>query len=256
MSTPAFDYDAELRRYQPWLRSALAVAPADTVLDVGCGAGSTTCEAARLATRGSALGIDVSGPRLELARRLAAAQNVPNVRFERADAATHPFARTEFSLAFSRFGTMFFADPLAAFTNLAHALRPGARLVQLVWQPGDRQEWVAEIGRAVGTPDVVDDSPFSLGDPAVVGALLTTAGFTDVRFTDLAEPLWYGPDPATAVAAVRPLRLVIDALARLDTDETDQALDRLHAVLATHRDDDGVWLGSRAWLVTASRGSD
>ncbi|MEV6900464.1 methyltransferase domain-containing protein [Amycolatopsis sp. NPDC051372] len=253
MTAPAFDYDAELCRYQPWLRAAVAVGPEDTVLDIGCGAGTTTCEAARLAIRGSALGIDVSAARLEIARRLAG--DVANVRFEQADAQVHEFPPTEFTLAFSRFGTMFFADPVAAFTNLRRALRPGARLVQLVWQRGDQQEWLSEISRAVGNPPVPDDSPFSLGDPAVVSEVLTTAGFTDLSLTDVAEPLWYGPDPGTAVAAVKPLRLVGDVLAQLDDAETERALDRLREVMATHQSADGVWLGSRAWLVTACRGA-
>ncbi|MEV4601691.1 methyltransferase domain-containing protein [Amycolatopsis sp. NPDC049253] len=253
MPAPAFDYDAEMRRYQPWLREAVAVGPDDTVLDIGCGAGTTTCEAARLAIRGSALGIDVSAARLEVARRLAA--DVANVRFEQADAQVHDFPPARFTLAFSRFGTMFFADPVAAFTHLGRALRPGARLVQLVWQRGDRQEWLSEISRAVGNPAAPDESPFSLGDPAVVSDVLTTAGFTDLRFTDLAEPLWYGPDPAAAVDAVRPLRLVGDALAQLDDAGTERALDRLREVMAAHRSSDGVWLGSRAWLVTACRGA-
>ncbi|WIX79328.1 methyltransferase domain-containing protein [Amycolatopsis carbonis] len=253
MAVPAFDYDAELRRYQPWLREAVAVGPDDIVLDIGCGAGTTTCEAARLAIRGRALGIDVSAARLEVARRLAG--NVANVRFEQADAQVHEFPPAEFTLALSRFGTMFFADPVAAFTNLGRALRPGARLVQLVWQAGDRQEWLSEISRAVGNPPAPDDSPFSLGDPAAVSEVLTTAGFTDLRLTDLAEPLWYGPDPGTAVDAVRPLRLVGDVLAQLDDAETEHALDRLREVMATHQSADGVWLGSRAWLVTACRGA-
>ncbi|MEV0069565.1 MULTISPECIES: class I SAM-dependent methyltransferase [unclassified Amycolatopsis] len=255
MARPSFDYDAELRRYQPWLREAVAVGPGDTVLDIGCGAGTTTCEAARLAVRGSALGVDVSPARLEPARRLATAGNVTNVEFEQADAQTYPFPPEQFSLAFSRFGTMFFTDPVAAFTNVGRAMRPGARLVQLVWQTGDRQEWVSEIGRAVGNPPVPDDSPFSLGDPAVVSEVLTTAGFTDLRLTDVSEPLWYGPDPATAVSAVLPLRLVGDVLAQLGDDEIERALGRLREVMATHQRADGVWLDSRAWLVTACRGA-
>ncbi|MGW4486880.1 class I SAM-dependent methyltransferase [Amycolatopsis sp. NPDC004368] len=255
MAGPTFDFDAELRRYHPRLREAVAVGPDDTVLDIGCGSGATTREAARLAARGSALGVDISAPRLEEARRLAAAENVTNVRFEQADAQTFPFPSAHFSIAFSRFGTMFFADPVAAFTNVGRALRPGARLVQLVWQTRDGQEWVSEISRAVGTPPEPHTSPFTLGDPAVARETLTTAGFTDVRFTDVSEPVWYGPDPATAVAAVQPLQLVAGALAHLDDAATERALDRLHAVMAAHHTADGVWLGSRAWLVTASRGA-
>lgn len=255
MAAPTFDFDAELQRYQPLLREAAAVGPGDTVLDLGCGSGATTREAARLAVRGSALGVDVSAPRVEAARRLAVAENVTNVRFELADAQTHPFPDAHFSLAFSRLGTMFFANPVTAFANVARALRPGGRLVQLVWQARDRQEWVSEISRAVGNPPVPHTSPFTLGDPAVVREVLTTAGFSDVQLAGLSEPLYYGPDPATAADVVRPLQLVSTALDPLDESETSRALDRLREVMAEHHTADGVWLGSRAWLITARRGA-
>jgi ubiquinone/menaquinone biosynthesis C-methylase UbiE len=138
-----FDYDAELRRYHPHLRAAAGVRSADRVLDIGCGTGRTTREAARAAAGGSALGIDISAARLARARRLARADGLRNISFVQADAQAHRFRPGRFDLAISRFGTMFFADPVAAFTNIGHALRPGARLVQLVWQPRGHQEWDA-----------------------------------------------------------------------------------------------------------------
>ena len=141
-----FDYDAELRRYHPHLRAAIGVRPADRVLDIGCGTGQTTREAARAAASGSALGIDISAARLARARRLARADGLANISFVQADAQSHRFAPGCFDLAISRFGTMFFADPVAAFTSIGRALRPGARLVQLVWQHRDHQEWDAVIG--------------------------------------------------------------------------------------------------------------
>jgi ubiquinone/menaquinone biosynthesis C-methylase UbiE len=129
-----FDYDSELGRYHERLRAAADVRTADRVLDIGCGTGQTTRDAARSAPSGSALGVDVSGPMVERARRLSEQAGIRNVSFERADAQVHPFAPESFTLGISRFGTMFFADPVAAFANLGRALRPGARLVQLVWQ--------------------------------------------------------------------------------------------------------------------------
>ncbi|MFI5615168.1 class I SAM-dependent methyltransferase [Amycolatopsis sp. NPDC051903] len=247
-----FDYDGEMRCYQPRLREALAVEPDDVVLDIGCGTGTTTREAARLAIRGSAVGVDVSPERLALARRDAPA----NVSFVRADAQVHPFPPARFTLAFSRYGTMFFADPAAAFANIGRALRPGARFVQLVWQGSARQEWVSEIrgALAAGAPVAGDESAFSLGDPAVVTELLTTAGFTGIDVTDLAEPIWYGADPDAAVDAVLPLRLTRDVLDQLSGTDRDLALDRLRSVMVAHHTPDGVWFGSRSWLVTARGG--
>lgn len=242
--TGMFDYDAELRRYQQRLRAATDVRPDDHVLDIGCGAGRTTREAARTATRGSALGVDISAAMVERARELA--DGLDNVRFEQADAQVHPFPADHFTLGVSRFGTMFFADPVAAFTNIRRGLRPGARLVQLVWQAADRQDWVVAINRALDSPPPVG-GPFSLADPATVEEILTGAGFTDVQVTDVREPVYYGPDPDTAAEAVLVLRMVRDSPA------AEHALDRLRPVMAAHATDDGVWFDSRAWLVTARR---
>jgi SAM-dependent methyltransferase len=251
-----FDYDAELRRYQRRLREAIDVSPGDSVIDIGCGAGQTTREAARLAI--GALGVDTSPAMVARAQQLAAAEELHNVRFEQADAQVHPFPPETFTLGISRFGTMFFADPVDAFTNIGRALRPGARLVQLVWQDGDRQEWVAAIQGALagdGPRPVPAANAFSLSDPAVVDGVLTAAGFTDVRVTDVSEPVFYGPDPDAATDGVLALHIARDPLARYDADETERALDRLRSVMSEHNTTDGVWFDSSAWLITARRES-
>jgi SAM-dependent methyltransferase len=142
-------YDAELRLHNAHLRTAANIQPHDRVLDVGCGTGQTTREAARAAVYGSALGVDLSAPMLERARRLSDDAGLRNVTYVQADAQTHPFPPAHFDLCISRFGTMFFTDPVAAFTNIGRALRPGARLVQLVWQDHDRNEWATAIRDAL-----------------------------------------------------------------------------------------------------------
>ena len=103
---------------------------------------------------------------------------------------------------------MFFAEPVAAFTNIGRALRPGARLVLLVWQERDRNEWATAIRRALTAAPVAPRGPdaFSLADPAVTEGILAAAGFTEVGFTDVHEPVYYGPDTATAFDAVLRLR--------------------------------------------------
>jgi ubiquinone/menaquinone biosynthesis C-methylase UbiE len=251
-----FDYDAELRRYHQHLRAAVGIRPADRVLDIGCGSGQTTPEAARAAAFGSALGIDISAARLARARRLARAEGLRNIGFVQADAQTHRFPAVCFDLAISRFGTMFFADPVAAFTNIGRALRPGGRLVQLVWQHRDRQEWDAVVGEVSAgerpAPAAAAD-PFSLADPATARAILTACGFTDVDVTGVHEPVCYGSDAATALRVMLSLQMTKDLLAPLDAWRAEQALGQLRAALATHQSSGGVFFDPRAWLITARR---
>jgi ubiquinone/menaquinone biosynthesis C-methylase UbiE len=128
------DYDAELRLHNERLRAAYDIQPADRVLDIGCGTGQTTREAARQAWDGDALGVDRDEAIIARARELTDREGPPNVRFEAGDVQDYGFQSNAFDVAISRFGTMFFADPRAAFRNVARALRAGGRLVMMVWQ--------------------------------------------------------------------------------------------------------------------------
>src|SRR5215207_194421 len=143
------DYDAELRRHNQRLRRACGVQRHDHVLDIGCGSGQTTRQAARAAPAGSALGVDVSARAIERARELALTEGLGNVTFEHADAQVHRFPQQRFDLAMSRFGTMFFDDPVAAFANIRRTLRPAGRLVMMVWQPHERNEWDVAIHQSL-----------------------------------------------------------------------------------------------------------
>ena len=162
------DYDAELRLLNEVLRRAYGVERHDHVLDIGCGAGQTTREAARLATEGGALGVDVSKDAITRARDLARAEGIRNVTFEHADAQVHPFHSLRFDLAISRFGTMFFVDSVAAFANIGRALQPDGRLVMMVWQGHELNEWSLAIEESLGgssyAPASEAPDPFSLAD--------------------------------------------------------------------------------------------
>jgi SAM-dependent methyltransferase len=253
------DYDAELRLHHEVLRRAYGVQPHEHVLDIGCGSGQTTCEAARMAHRGSAFGIDISAAAIERARELARAQRIHNVTFVRADAQVHRFPQARFDLAISRFGTMFFADPVAAFANVGRALRPAGRLVMMVWQAHERNEWDVAIRQSLAAPGgsaavaSAGPDPFSLADPPTATGILEAAGFADVTFTDVHEPVYYGPDVSAALDWVRGYACTKNLLDRLDPAAAARALGRLRMMLAAHMSDNGVWFDSRAWVVTARR---
>jgi SAM-dependent methyltransferase len=255
-----FDYDAELRRYHRRLLEAVDLDPHALVIDVGCGAGQTTRAAAGTASRGQAVGIDVSAPMLTRARHLAHLEGLRNVRFECGDAQVHPLPEQHFTLGISRFGTMFFRNPAVAFVNIAHALRPGAEFTQLVWQHQSRQEWHGFITRTLaGEPDppakYTGAAAFSMADPARVDAILTGAGFTDVRLEEVREPVYYGADGESALHAVESLEMTERILDNLDEESAKRALDRLQVLLEA-RADGGVWFDSAAWLVTARRSNN
>lgn len=247
-------YDDELRAHNERLRSAAAIRSGEDVLDIGCGASQSTRDAALAAAPGRVLGVDVSARALERARELSAAQNIANLTYEHGDAQVHPFAPGRFDVALSRFGMMFFSDPVAAFANIARALRPHARLVTLVWQRREDNEWAVALGRAVGGPVQPADGldAFSLGEARVTGRILARGGFEDIRFDDVQEPVWYGNDASAALAWVRGFSDVAEALGRLDPGAREHAIERLRETLGAHWSaEEGVVFDSRAWLVTA-----
>jgi SAM-dependent methyltransferase len=253
------DYDAELRLHNVALRKSYDIRSHDHVLDIGCGAGQTTRDAARLALSGTALGVDVSAPMIERARRLTEAAGLRNVTFEQGDAQLHRFAAERFDIVISRFGTMFFADPVAAFTNIGRAIRPGGRLHMMVWQDQHRNEWSVSIQRAIaGGADVSAAPPrtpdaFSLADPSTTARILESAGFGDATFTEVHEPVYYGADVAAALEWVSGFSNVNVVLQGSDPVSTARTHEQLRQTLEAHASKDGVWFDSRAWIVAARR---
>src|SRR5215218_8264227 len=142
-------YDASMRAHSRALADAASIGAADRVLDLGCGNGSTTRAAARAAPDGAAVGIDLSSAMLDNARRRAAEEGLANVTFVQGDAQVHAFEPDAFDAVISRFGAMFFADPAAAFTNVAGATRAGGRLALVAWQRLEDNEWLTAVRSAV-----------------------------------------------------------------------------------------------------------
>jgi len=254
------DYDAELQRLNEALRSAYDIRPDNLVVDIGCGTGQTTRDAARLAVDGSALGVDLSASMIDRARELARAEGVHNAAFECADAQLHRFPKERFDVAISRFGTMFFREPTAAFTNIAQALRPAGRLVMMVWQEHEKNEWSVAIERSIRGRDAAlpqpseARKPFSLADRRTVSTLLEATGFTMMNFTDVHDPIYYGPDVAAPLDWVCGFASTREALESLDPADAERVLERLRSTLTAHVGERGVWFNARAWIVEARRG--
>ena len=193
------------------------------------------------------------------ARLLADAEGLRNVRFEEADAQVHRFPSEHFDVVISRCGTMFFVDPIAAFSNIRRALRSEGRLVMMVWQDHEANEWSVSIQQALAGRDSAPMvfpgglDPYSLADPTAVERTLSAAGFSETRFADVHEPVYYGQDVAVALDWVRGFAYTQDVLRRLDAPSAERALERLRETLAAHERETGVWFDSRTWIVTASR---
>ncbi|MFE5495459.1 class I SAM-dependent methyltransferase [Streptomyces virginiae] len=251
-------FDRAVRRYLTHFLAAADVSPADRVLDIGCGTGETTRAVARRASGGRALGVDLSAAMLDVARQRAAAEGVHNAEFVQGDAQVHAFPEASFDVAVSRTGSMFFADPVAAFRNIGGALRPGGRLVQLVWQEPEGNEWFLAFtralaaGRPMAGPPPGAPGPFSLADPARVREVLGAAGFTDVTLEPHREAMWFGTDAADAERFT--LGLLGWMLDGLDDAGRRRATGDLRADLTAHETDDGVRYASAVWIVRAIRG--
>lgn len=250
-------YEATGRRIWTAFAARRPIAERDHVLDIGCGTGKSTREAARLAPAGLVLGVDLSARMLGHARYRSAAQGLANVRFLQADAQVHRFGDGSFDVVISSFGTMFFADPVAAFRNIGLALRPGGRLAVLTWRELVRNQWLTvlrealALGRALPEPPSSVPGPFGLADPAHVRRVLGAAGFDGTGLEPIDELIEFGPDASAALSFVRTLGIVEGLTKGLDDQAEARGLENLHRVLEAHETGEGVLLGSSAWLITA-----
>jgi SAM-dependent methyltransferase len=240
---------------------AAALAPGERVLDVGCGLGTTTLEAARrVAPAGAALGVDTSGALLAEARRQAAAAGVDSVEFLEADAQVHPFEEAAFDAVISRHGIMFFEDPEAAFANLGRAVRPEGRLVIVC--PGDplQTEWVtvafAAAAAHVGLPDLGPPGapgPFAFADRNRLERTIRAGGFRDVTIEALTRPIRIGDDVDDVAGFIASLPEGQQVLAGQPDEKVAAVLGALREGFAPYAGPDGVVVASAAWLASARR---
>lgn len=244
-------YDALVSGLDDALFEGAAVAAGDRVLDVGCGAGATTRIAGRLTAHGHAVGVDISAPLLDRARAATAAEGVANVAYELGDAQTHRFPAAGYDVVISRGGVMFFADPAAAFRNLARALRPGGRLAFVCPQPaGPRLEEsraLSLFAKLLDAPDTAtvaaQTAMASLSDPARIREVLE--GWDEVAVTPVGTEAVWGRDAADAVGFLlsRTPGRVVDTATRTALEDT----------LRPYETERGVRLRAAVWRVTARR---
>jgi len=236
--------------------AALAPRRGESILDIGCGGGETALELARLvAPDGRVMGIDVSASVLAFARR--AAERCEQARFIRADAQLFPFEPAAFDAAFSRFGVMFFADPVAAFINIRRALKPNGRLAFVCWRAlEDNALDIVPLRaasphlppRSADAPDA--PGPFALANPERLRGILEKAGFRGIQIDAHDERVGSGDLDAMLAVCSR-----VGALGQILRERPEfraAALPALRSALAAYDGPDGVKLNAATWIVAAT----
>ena len=233
----------------------LAPGPGENVLDIGCGCGQTTLQlATRVGPEGSVVGVDISGPMLEVARSRGVAAPAAQVSFRQVDAQTGALGTAAFEAAFSRLGVMFFSDPVAAFANIRQALRPGARLGFVCWRPLQENLWMRapiEAARPFLPPmppaDPLAPGPFAFAEADRVRAILAEAGFQNVAI-DPFDTLIGGSDVEQTLDLsfrVGPL----GAALRENPQLVEEVSGAVRATLSAYVTPRGVMMPAAVWIV-------
>ena len=262
-------YDAMLAPINSPLLAAATLTPGMRVIDVGCGFGAATeAVAEAIAPGGTVIGVDLSVPLLGRARARSAervAAGRPGAGYEVADAQVADLvavAGGPVDRVMSRFGVMFFDDPVVAFTNIGRALAPDGRLAMAVWQAIDRNPWMGVAGKAlteghgvafVGPPE--GPGPYALADRDRIEAVLASAGFASMAIEDVRTPLRVAGGADAAGAAEHLVDSVTQFLpADVEPAPRNERVRLITDALAVHDGPDGVVLDSAVWIVTAAYG--
>ncbi|MFQ5426346.1 MAG: class I SAM-dependent methyltransferase [Gaiellales bacterium] len=233
-----------------------------TLLDVGCGCGGSTLVAAALAgERGHVRAVDISRPMLERARERVEALGLGHrVDLLLADAQDADLGRARFDGALSRFGVMFFDDPVAAFSNIRRALRPGAPMAFVCWRARELNPWFSETSAAAAahvevpaSPPPGTPGPFGLADEALILRVLADAGFEAAAVHAVDTVMLTGASLDDAVDSALAIGPVARALSASDAGrEREQAVaNAVRDVLSAYARPDGVRVPVAVWVVTA-----
>ena len=242
-------------------RAALSVG--ESVLDIGCGCGDTSFALSRrVGPGGHVLGIDISAPILTQARARSDLVAQDNLIFECTDAQTHSFTQAAFDVVFSRFGVMFFDDPITAFSNIRQALKPGGRIALICWQTAICNEWVSLPFDVVANhlalpapPGPDEPGAFSFGDTKRVHHVLTRAGYSDISIDGFEAPFNVGSKLEEAVAFLTRMGPASGVVSQPEVDEltrfriTTELGDALEPYVTKH----GVVLDAATWIITARK---
>lgn len=227
------------------------------VLDIGCGAGATTLAMARrLGNDGNCFGLDISRPLVALARERARAEGVPNANFEAGDAQTHVFDAGRFDAVVSRFGIMFFDDPVAAFANIRQAARRGGKLAFAAWRGPAENDFLTTASRAAApflppTPAPHPDAPgqFAFADGAKVKRVLEASGWSSIEVepADVRCRMPEG-DMMAYVTRLGPVGAALREVDRATAEKITAALPTAFAPFVKHGE---ARFTAASWLVTA-----
>jgi SAM-dependent methyltransferase len=253
-------YDEILRPYRDAIIDATETSPGQRVLDVGCGNGGLALAIAeRVGPEGEVVGLDLSAPMLGAARSRAEAAGARNVTFIEGDAQRYALEAGSFDRVVSRFGVMFFDDPVAAFANLRRVLNDSGRLTFACWQELALNDWMlvpaGALVQHVGMPELGEPGgpgPFAFADPSHLRSVLEGAGWSDVGLEGLSCPQLLGRDVDDAYEFYTHQDVVLGLLADADAATKEVALAALRAALEERAGPDGVLLSGAIWLVTAS----
>jgi len=234
------------------------------VMDLGCGFGDTAAMIAReVGLKGSVIGVDCCDAFLEIARRRPEVMFLPNLKFACMDA-EHDLGQGEFDMIYSRFGTMFFANPVAGLRNIRKSLRPGGRFAQIVWRDREDNPWLNDASKVVksilpepdGTGESCGPGPFSFASEAQTTMKMRAAGFTDITFERVDAEVLVGRDTEDAVCFQLAIGPAGEAYRKAGEAgvarraEIASALGDLFDGLRAQRG--GLWMQSSSWLITAT----
>ncbi len=251
--------DAQISEHGLKAVEALAPRSDETIVDIGCGTGTSTFQLAeRVGDGGRVIGCDISSTMCDAARARAASLGVTNVEFVAADAHTYTFQPSA-DAVYSRFGVMFFGDPKGAFANIRTALKPSGRLGFVCWQSPMLNPWITKPLEAtrkhVEIPFGTDPrapSPFAFADPEWVREVLAAAGFADVALEPYEASVHLGSDIDTAVQFLMGINPATAGIAERDPELAARLFADVADVLRPHLTDTGVVTDSATWVVTAT----